>query len=402
MTKTLGRNAANRSGFTLVELLVVITIIGILMGLLIPAVNAARETARRNQCSTQINNLAKAAIQYEMQKKSLPGWLNDFGSFTGTFDPSDPDPTGKTYAPHVKIGSWIVSLLPSLDAQPTYENWSQDKYPLLVTSGGNLNFTANASPNIAILQCPSSTTLDSPTGRNSYIANNGMYQFTSADTTTTLTPVQRSPANAPTASGTAVPVTFSDSMSKDNGVFNQKYAYSVTSPATPILGPAVKLEDFKDGQGNTVLFSENLQAIPWHQLHSDENASENLLIPASAGVTSVPYPVHSRFTQGFVWHYEDPGQYNGAPAVSTVRGHAINGAIGTEDIFITRMLPTNSADLARPSSAHGDGVNMGFADGSSKSVQDSIDYRVYQAMMTPRGKSSLVPFREYVLKGEAL
>ncbi|MCP4778126.1 MAG: type II secretion system protein, partial [Planctomycetaceae bacterium] len=44
------------SGFTLVELLVVITIIGILMGLLIPAVNAARETARKNQCATNMKN----------------------------------------------------------------------------------------------------------------------------------------------------------------------------------------------------------------------------------------------------------------------------------------------------------------------------------------------------------
>ena len=63
------------SGFTLVELLVVITIIGILMGLLIPAVNAARETARKSQCATNMKNLALAGVQHNVTKKSLPGYI---------------------------------------------------------------------------------------------------------------------------------------------------------------------------------------------------------------------------------------------------------------------------------------------------------------------------------------
>ncbi len=62
----------------------VITIIGILMGLLIPAINAARETARRNQCSTQIKNLALGAVQYENTKGTLPPWVAKYGYF----DPS--------------------------------------------------------------------------------------------------------------------------------------------------------------------------------------------------------------------------------------------------------------------------------------------------------------------------
>jgi prepilin-type processing-associated H-X9-DG protein len=79
--------------------------------------------------------------------------------------------------------------------------------------------------------------------------------------------------------------------------------------------------------------------------------------------------------------------------------HKINGggADVTQDIFTLEMTPTNAPDLARPSSAHVDGVNVGFADGATRFVAVSIDYRVYQAIMTPRGKSSDVPWPEFVL-----
>jgi prepilin-type N-terminal cleavage/methylation domain-containing protein/prepilin-type processing-associated H-X9-DG protein len=399
MAKTNHVGKGARGGFTLVELLVVITIIGILMGLLIPAVNAARETARRNQCSTQINNLAKAAIQYEMAKKQFPGWLNDFGTFAGSSDPSDPELTPATYARHKKLGTWVVSLLPSLDAQPTYEVWTQDKYPVIVTSG-SARFTTNAAPSLAIMQCPSSTTLDGDFARNSYVANAGMHHRNAANGD-----INRSNSNEPTiptgGSPTTTLVTLATSMAKDNGVFNNKYA----GTDEVAVGPAVRLDDFKDGQGNTVLFSENLQAVPWTQVHPLTATSITALGLAAAPATDVAYPSFSRFPQGFVWHYEDtatPNGFNGAPTLSTSQARLINSPQDGEDKFITRMTEANAAAVARPSSAHNDGVNMGFADGASKFIADSIDYRVYQALMTPRGKSSLVPFREYVLKGESL
>jgi len=65
-------NSRNRTGFTLVELLVVIAIIGILVALLLPAVQAAREAARRSQCMNNLNQFAKAMLNYENTYKGFP------------------------------------------------------------------------------------------------------------------------------------------------------------------------------------------------------------------------------------------------------------------------------------------------------------------------------------------
>ncbi|KAA1262230.1 Type II secretion system protein G precursor [Rubripirellula obstinata] len=385
-----------QSGFTLVELLVVIAIIGILMGLTIPAVNSARESARRNQCATNMKNLALAGVQYAGAKDQLPGWIQSYGRFTGATDPSDPTATSVPN-PHEKIGTWAVALLPWLEAQPTYEHWTEDRYPIIDGAGGELEeaddgFHSLAAPNLAIMQCPSNPATIEEFGKNSYISNNGLVPFDNSGAT---------------GGGS---VFFNASMKRANGAMNSKFAGLGTGADSDRVGPKVRLDDFKDGLGFTVLFTENVQARAWSRAGFVTTADlqvANLPYAAASGTAPEQRITASRYTSGLVWHYEDTDPTatiswsNGTPN-PVAQQHRINGG-GTdisEDRFVLEMNNANAADLARPSSAHVDGVNAAFADGATRFIRDSINYRVYQATLTPRGKSSDVPWPEFVLTDE--
>lgn len=100
-----------RSGFTLIELLAVIAIIGALVALLLPAVQAARETARRTQCASQIKQLALAAMEYEEVHKLLPS------AGLAKLKSEPPAVLDEIiYNPYAGLQfSWIVALLPHLE-----------------------------------------------------------------------------------------------------------------------------------------------------------------------------------------------------------------------------------------------------------------------------------------------
>lgn len=104
-------------GFTLVELLVVIAIIGILVALLLPAIQAAREAARRSQCVNNLKQLGLAAQNYLISRKSVfPG---------GMYQQSNSDPPAhKAGAGSYQGESFFVFLLPYMENQVVYDSWS--------------------------------------------------------------------------------------------------------------------------------------------------------------------------------------------------------------------------------------------------------------------------------------
>ena len=132
-------------GFTLVELLVVITIIGILIALLLPAVQAAREAARRMQCSNNLKQVALAMLNYENQHRVLPIGLVTLGDTSAM--------PGHT--------AWTM-LLPFIEQKNVQANYDFNIRNLETANG------AATGAQMPVLQCPS----DNSSGRQAYHAVN--------------------------------------------------------------------------------------------------------------------------------------------------------------------------------------------------------------------------------------
>ena len=155
--KAVVRRGRTLHGFTLVELLVVITIIGILIALLLPAVQAAREAARRMQCSNNLKQMALACLTHEQTHGSFPtaGWGYGWAGV--------PERGFKEKQP----GGWMFNILPYLEQQSLHDMGTNGD-----TNGINLRL---ATP-LAAYHCPSRrAAVACPNAGNCYFNANPTY-----------------------------------------------------------------------------------------------------------------------------------------------------------------------------------------------------------------------------------
>lgn len=120
-----------REGFTLVELLVVITIIGMLVAMLMPAVQMAREAGRRAQCMNNQKQLATALMNYESARRQFPGWVET-----------------TTLSSGAKLDvAWFVVLFPYIEQDAVYRQWLQGVFtPIALPFGVCPSNPAETSP----------------------------------------------------------------------------------------------------------------------------------------------------------------------------------------------------------------------------------------------------------------
>ena len=195
---------AVRRGFTLVELLVVIAIIGVLVGLLLPAVQSAREAGRNMTCQNHIKQLALACNSYEEQNKCYPCAINYIGSTESAIKAE----AAKASTTANLRENWIINIMPFIEQAPLYD-WLKEKMyegassssgsgrgrtGTTATTGKNLEDAslnlenAGHDVNIKAFQCPSDPNAGekyvmkaSDTvgwGRTNYGANVGLGQLT--------------------------------------------------------------------------------------------------------------------------------------------------------------------------------------------------------------------------------
>lgn len=335
----------SRAAFTLVELLVVITIIGMLIALLMPAVNNARQAAQQTTCINNMRNYAVALQAYVSSKEFFPGYRL-------TLKQNTPAPNLKVY-PSV---SWQVALLPQLQRVDLYQTWQ--------------TYTDNTAqpptmPYMEIAVCPSDNT---PIGKKdpwtSYVVNGGTldrHDTTYSDERIT------------------VPDTYSG---YPMGVFqNHFYRPPPDGPQTrPIK---LSLTDIRDGQGTTLMLSENLNANRYASLTTGTKDDDN----TERGTCFLHW-----------WQLPQEPAFSTLAAQPPAAGAAV--AVINGDKSNPLWDPTNaswwpnvwsngSPDVkyysARPSSNHSGGVIISFVGGNTQFLRDDIDYQVYCHLMTPAG-----------------
>lgn len=322
----------SRQAFTLVELLVVIAIIGILVGLLLPAVQAAREAARRMQCSNNVKQLALAFHNYHDTFRNFPlnfAWRARPGLGGGGPAISD---TGK---------SWLQMSLPFIEQAPLF-NSIDFRFGLRLTGGipgdvvsiqRNRDAAATVIPTFL---CPSDGEHNNGrlTRRSDTVSGNDSWAVTN----------YKACAGRNWANGIyAHPNTLGGRNGGNNDGLNA--GNGVLSSNQQNTNPITRMRDLTDGTSNTFIIGEALPIFSqWNWWYNPNAATATTAIPLNFSLRRpLPWPTC------------------GLPAGD-----------------FSRKADCDWPNNYNFNSRHTGGGNFGLGDGSARFVSDSIDTEVYR------------------------
>jgi prepilin-type N-terminal cleavage/methylation domain-containing protein/prepilin-type processing-associated H-X9-DG protein len=353
-----------RRGFTLIELLVVIAIIAVLIALLLPAVQQAREAARRAQCSNNLKQLALAVHNYVSVYNCLP-----------QFNQAEPFPG---YGPGRQApANWIMSSAAGLGETALYNAYN------FTWGSWDAPDTTVSTARVAELICPSENQQTTPNantyGGSNYVGNLG------------------GPPGISTFTGAFSPI-------NDSGPRSLGYNWGLVTCAKTNFGP-FGFEGFTDGTNTTGMVSEQLLGTPsgnsgfitptgpsakrWGWILSAPNITNDANDAATSlafvqACRSIPSSSTQSMSgmygwQGLVWSgteylamYDCYNHINVPNGLSCAPGNPTGGAA---------WLP-GTTSIITANSNHPGGVNVAFADGSVRFIKDNVSIQIWWALGT--------------------
>jgi prepilin-type N-terminal cleavage/methylation domain-containing protein/prepilin-type processing-associated H-X9-DG protein len=373
-------------GFTLIELLVVIAIIAVLVALLLPAVQMARESARKSQCANNLKQLALAVQNYEQAFQCLPS-ASLYPCPAINLQTGTPNCWGFGVSP-------IVSLLQFVEQGTIYNAYNAQmgvygSYP--PSTVGPISWWANTTVfnmQIALLLCPSDSKLLQVPISN-YVANIGGpfilngYSGAFVPTNPPMTFFNFTTPPQPWVIPMAANATTIGFGGISDGTSNTAlWSEAISGSPFPIFAGSGKLNEARG------FFNTNFQPNPANLIQSAQQVNQYLaacnLLGANQANTTVSVTVNGLNPRGTSWqmsfpYYANYGMYNhvGGPNSRQCNCSPVDN-IGL-DIYGTDP----------PTSFHPAGVNIAFCDGSVRFIKEQINLYTWWALGTRNGNEAI-------------